>query len=274
MAKKKTAEQGTPAPAKPEKRNGEVALKNQEIPPEVAEKLGHYVYLYVDPRDEKIRYVGKGWRYRGIAHLFDRDESKKVAWINELRDHGYAPRIDILAHGLKDEDAALLVERCVIDAIGVENLTNKVSGHGTEREPLHEIVIRESAEPVTIQHPVLLFRIQSLFKLGMSECEIYDITRGVWNTRAGVSKRWRDARYALGVVDGVVRGVFEISRWHDAGSTEYKYGPQPDPKILKGRREFTQDNPVPQKVVDLYLHKSVRKYLGGQNPVIFVPGDK
>ena len=28
------------------------------IPPEVAEHLGFYVYLYVDPRDGKVFYVG------------------------------------------------------------------------------------------------------------------------------------------------------------------------------------------------------------------------
>lgn len=33
------------------------------IPRPVAEKLGHYVYLYVNPLDETVFYVGKG---RGI----------------------------------------------------------------------------------------------------------------------------------------------------------------------------------------------------------------
>jgi hypothetical protein len=31
-----------------------------EIRPEVAERLGYYVYLYIDPRDGKPFYVGKG----------------------------------------------------------------------------------------------------------------------------------------------------------------------------------------------------------------------
>ena len=31
----------------------------------MAEKLGYYVYLYVDPRDGKVFYIGKGWPNMG-----------------------------------------------------------------------------------------------------------------------------------------------------------------------------------------------------------------
>ena len=30
------------------------------LKPGMAEKLGYYVYLYVDPRDGKVFYIGKG----------------------------------------------------------------------------------------------------------------------------------------------------------------------------------------------------------------------
>ena len=33
---------------------------NLKIPAEVAENLGFYVYLYIDPRNGQIKYVGKG----------------------------------------------------------------------------------------------------------------------------------------------------------------------------------------------------------------------
>ena len=56
-----------------------------EIPPEVADALGHYVYLYVDPRNEKIMYVGKGVGERATAHLWDESESQKVRWLRELK---------------------------------------------------------------------------------------------------------------------------------------------------------------------------------------------
>jgi len=43
---------------------------NARISPEVADHLGFYVYLYVDPRDEKVFFVGKGQGSCVMAHLF------------------------------------------------------------------------------------------------------------------------------------------------------------------------------------------------------------
>ena len=55
------------------------------IPPEVAERLGHYVYLYVDPRTEQIFYVGKGQGQRVLSHLSAVGESRKAQILSELR---------------------------------------------------------------------------------------------------------------------------------------------------------------------------------------------
>jgi len=44
----------------------------------MAEKLGYYVYLYVDPRDGKVFYIGKGKDERCLDHLFEDDEHPKV----------------------------------------------------------------------------------------------------------------------------------------------------------------------------------------------------
>ncbi|XZE17522.1 hypothetical protein SH449x_002796 [Pirellulaceae bacterium SH449] len=41
------------------------------IPSSVQQKLGFYVYLYIDPRDESVFYVGKGKGERALAHLKD-----------------------------------------------------------------------------------------------------------------------------------------------------------------------------------------------------------
>lgn len=40
-----------------------------EIRPEVAHRLGYYVYLYIDPRDGQPFYVGKGQGERALSHL-------------------------------------------------------------------------------------------------------------------------------------------------------------------------------------------------------------
>ena len=42
------------------------------FPKEVIDKLKYYVYLYSDPRDDKIFYVGKGKNNRVFQHLKDK----------------------------------------------------------------------------------------------------------------------------------------------------------------------------------------------------------
>lgn len=79
------------------------------IPPEVAHRLGHYVYLYIDPRNEQPFYVGKGQGGRALSHLSEAAESRKCARIAELRAEGKEPRVDILAHGLRDEETAFRI---------------------------------------------------------------------------------------------------------------------------------------------------------------------
>jgi hypothetical protein len=98
------------------------------IPPEVAEGLGYYVYLYIDPRTDKPFYVGKGQKDRVLAHLSARGESQKAQILKELAEAGLQPRIEILAHALPSEETALRIEAAVIDLFGLDNLANLVSG--------------------------------------------------------------------------------------------------------------------------------------------------
>src|SRR5690242_20018084 len=44
-------------------------VSDLRIRPEVAARLGFYVYLYIDPRTGKPFYVGKGQGSRALAHL-------------------------------------------------------------------------------------------------------------------------------------------------------------------------------------------------------------
>ena len=61
----------------------------------VWDSLGFYVYGYVDPRDESIRYVGKGIGDRARAHMKDESDSDKTRWINSLERIGLSPRIAV-----------------------------------------------------------------------------------------------------------------------------------------------------------------------------------
>ena len=249
--------------------NREPSREISEIPAEVAENLGSYVYLYIDPRNGQIKYVGKGKDSRATAHLaYDgKSEKEKTKWIKELDSAGLSPQIDILSRELTEEQA-FLVERSVIDALGVESLTNAVRGQGTEqgRESLREIIIREAAKKADIQHPVILFQLNKSFHKNMSEEEIYEATRGIWR----IGAKGRDThryKYAFGVFKWIVRGVFSIDIWHKGLSTKYKFRPNLhlDEKN-KLRWEFTSAGKPPQKILKMYLHKSVRKYCNAQSP--------
>src|SRR5437762_11584608 len=103
-------------------------MSELQIRPEVAQRLGYYVYLYVDPRTGKAFYVGKGQGSRALAHLSASAESRKVAVFRELTEAGLEPRIDVLAHGLRDEETAFRIEAAVIDLLGFDDLTNEVRG--------------------------------------------------------------------------------------------------------------------------------------------------
>src|SRR5260370_42059686 len=128
------------------------------IAPYVGERLGYYVYLYVDPRTDEPFYVGKGQGERALARLSDTSESLKLARIKDIQAAGLRPRIDILVHGLSSEEAAFRIEAAVIDAIGPDKLTNAVRGWETGkvgRMPLKELVALYGASPVEVVHPVL-----------------------------------------------------------------------------------------------------------------------
>ena len=96
------------------------------IPQAVAQKLGHYVYLYVNPLSGEVFYVGKGKGSRALAHLEDVDKRRMQKIIRQIRDAGAQPAIEILAHSLPDAQTALKIEAAAIDLLGVGRLANAV----------------------------------------------------------------------------------------------------------------------------------------------------
>ena len=240
------------------------------LPAGVTERLGHYVYLYVDPRTDRPFYVGKGRGERILAHFDDARDSEKTRTIAELRAAGLEPRLEVLAHRLKDEETAFRIEAVAIDLLGLDELTNEVRGWRSlemGRMTLDELKGYYAAKPVTVVHPALLIRINKLFRRNMTDTELYEVTRGIWK----LGKRREGARYALAVFEGVVREVYEIESWHPA--LTYPYTTRRDAARwgTRGRWEFVGKVAV-DEIRETYRLGSVRNYFkqGYQSPTMYV----
>lgn len=239
------------------------------IPPSVSTKLGHYVYLYVNPLDGSVFYVGKGKGSRALAHLDDRAKDSVKRVIRDIRAAGEEPQIEILTHGLPSAEVALQVEAAAIDLLGVENLSNNVRGwHGRDfgRMPVEELVAQYTRKKADIREPAILIRINRAYHYGMSPAELYDATRSSWK----VGERAERAGYAFAVYQSVVREVYTISEWLPAGSTfNSRYGGRNAPR--EGRREFV-GTLAPDDVRDRYVNRYVGHLFsaGAQNPISYV----
>ena len=232
----------------------------------VIENLKHYVYLYVDPRDESVFYVGKGSGDRCLVHLTEEGETEKNEQIAAIRDSDLEPRIDILVHGLPDATTALQVEAAVIDLFGSEQLTNRLRGWNSEafgRMTLKDVAALYDPKEIQITEPSLLIRINQLFHYAMEPIDLYDATRGIWRIGTDRDK----VQLAFAVFQGVVREVYEVAVWLPAGSTFSTRGDLWDDE----RWEFVgviADTPIRDK----YIDGSVVHYFGAnvQSPFVYV----
>jgi hypothetical protein len=241
----------------------------KSLPQRVREQLQYYVYLYIDPRDNKVFYIGKGKGDRILSHLTDSSDTEKAERIRELKKLNLEPRLEILKYGLKNEHEAFLVESTAIDLVDFSSLTNLVRGHGADkngRSRLTDLIDELNAVEVEISEPVLLININQSFNYGMTEIDLYDITRGIWSldpTRA------QGARYAFAVYRGVVREVYLIAHWLPAGSTQYFH--RSHESLLSPTRYEFVGRIADETMRNKYRAKSVRNlWAHAQNPINYI----
>lgn len=242
----------------------------------VINELKYYVYIYSNPKTDEIFYVGKGKGNRVFAHLEEQSDSKKVQQINELRNQGIEPKIEILIHGLEDEKTALRVESSIIDLIGIKKLTNKQSGYKSAtfgRMTIEQINALYDKRKVNIEEPAILIRINQAFRYSMSEIELYDYTRGQWKLNPD---RAKNAKYGISVYQGVIQEIYEVLDWYKAGTTySVRQGNENIEREamerIDGRYEFI-GNLAPKEIREKYKYKSVEHYFnqGNSNPIMYV----
>lgn len=104
----------------------------------------YYVYLLVDPIDGRVFYVGKGLRKRYSAHWREWRTGKivnahKYARMRAIARAGKTPEAYLFRDNLS-EDQAYDLERALIQAIGLRNLTNAARGQSSRTAKLHQQV--------------------------------------------------------------------------------------------------------------------------------------
>ena len=233
-----------------------------ELSSSVSEKLGYYVYFLIDPEIDKIFYVGKGMGNRIFAHLNQAISSPlvsdKLDKIRSIQEKGLQVKHIIHRHGLTEKEA-FEIEASLIDFIGLEGLTNIVSGqHSKNRGSMSiaDVISQYDAPNIEIIEPVILFTINPLFRRDMNEDELYEATRGNWV----LGKRRNKAKFALSVCNGIVRQVYEIRKWYPIMARD---------KESKIQNRWRFDGIVAQDLQH-YNGGCVEKYIGAQNPVRYV----
>lgn len=188
----------------------------------VLENLAYYVYALVDPRDNKIFYIGKGTGNRIFQHEIcavkdENVETLKYDRIREINETGKKIKYYIIRHGMTEEQA-FLVESVLInvftyDAFNLEKqLTNIQSGHHESEWGImtdEELNLYYNCEDIVLDKDerILCININKTYKSNIS---IYDATRMYWRVNI---KRAEQATKVLAVYRGVVRAVFKPTEW-------------------------------------------------------------
>jgi hypothetical protein len=224
-------------------------------------KLGYYVYLLVDPRDQAPFYVGKGIGNRVFAHLEGalKDEDKnslKYDVIRELKSLSMKPGHLIVRHGL-NSDVAFEVEASLIDVLQFMKYkkTNIAGGHNSVEKGLmtsDEITRLYNAEKLdSIQPDSVIININKTYKRAAGADAIYLATKEIWAIKAS---RVPTIKYVMSEYRGLIVEVFKVDEWYTAdkpyGKDSKKTGQSRPGYGFNGQR-------AEDEVRNLYINKSI-----------------
>lgn len=242
----------------------------QDFSPRTEEALKYYVYLLVDPRSNKIFYVGKGKGDRVFNHvrcaISTEGESDKLNTIRDINKAGLEVRYYIVRHGL-EENEAFLVESVLIDLLtfrdfsSVANITNIQAGHHQfdrgikTAEELEALYNGGELEEHGIIDRVLTININGTYSLKYEgKQSIYEATRKSWKLSPN---RAKNVQYVLSEFRGVVRAIFVPERWNHEPNNPHRW-------MFEGYEITEQNNP---EIYHRYINKHLPKAKGTQNPI-------
>lgn len=240
----------------------------------------YYVYALVDPRSQKIFYIGKGKENRVSNHVQEASdnpdsEKTKLTIIREIEKSGKKVLQYIIRSSLSEEEAFFL-EACLIDVLNFKDfklnavLSNIVLGHYRDKEKLlieqfkttivttDELNSFYKTEPLTVfKHKVMAININKTYKsTSEPHPNIYEAVRKSWRINLA---RAEQAELVLAEYKGVVRAVFRPWRWYSEDGKRYMF-----------EGEKVED----KEIIDLYLNKTIKRIPGNISPVRYFGYDK
>ena len=190
------------------------------------EELGFYVYSLIDPRNNKIFYIGKGSGNRVFQHceaaLQEDEESLKLNLIRDIIASGSKVEHFILRHKLSKKEAfqieSVLIDFLTYPKFNTEQvLTNIARGYHQWDEGIKTVdEIRaiydcEKIEVNSKNHLLLVCLNQSFDDTKAygvyKRINIYEKTRQYWKI---AKQRAAQIDYVLGVYRGIVRSVLRV----------------------------------------------------------------
>lgn len=254
----------------------------KEFSREVIEKLNHYVYRLVDPRNGKTFYVGEGCGNRVFNHINavdmsfyqnneflteqdkqteENDDPAKIKRIVDIKSKGLEV-IHIIQRWGMDEKTAFEVESAFIDYFGLEQLTNKIKGHKEERgmrwtdELEQQFTAKTFVEDENCPKYILI-KIKDYYinqNGGIENNGIYKTVRWCWKINPSKANKYP---YVLAVRYGIVVGVYQINEngW----------------KMVKNsNRAYFDGVEAPENIKKVFLNKKIPdRFKRRQNPASY-----
>lgn len=241
------------------------------------EELKFYVYVLIDPRDNKIFYVGKGLGNRVFSHineaLVNPNISEKLETIRAIKLANQQVKHFIIKHGL-EENEALILESVLIDFLTfrdfaeVAKISNIVAGHNSFNQGIKtvdecEILYNcEELKNENIQHKILVININKTYdnkrkkksdNPDYDRPNIYEATRGWWVLD---KNRAENLDFVLAEYRGIIRAIFKPEKW--VQDIEHRG---------TNRWGFEGSEVTDKEILEIYLNKEIPKIKGMSNPI-------